>query len=41
MRESLEQIGRFDPVRARNRFLSGFGSQYTSEIRAAGSVATA
>ncbi len=24
MRESLERVGRFDPVRARDRFLSGF-----------------
>jgi len=29
MRESLERIGRFDPERARERFLSTFQPQYT------------
>jgi GNAT superfamily N-acetyltransferase len=32
MRESLERIGRFDPVRARERFLSTFRPQYTRHI---------
>jgi GNAT superfamily N-acetyltransferase len=32
MRESLERIGRFDPVRARERFLSGFAAEYTRHI---------
>jgi GNAT superfamily N-acetyltransferase len=32
MRESLERIGRFDPVRARERFLSGFSPQHTRHI---------
>jgi GNAT superfamily N-acetyltransferase len=32
MRESLERIGRFDPVRARERFLSGFSPQFTRHI---------
>lgn len=36
MRESLESIGRFDPVRARERFLSTFESQYTRHIDADG-----
>lgn len=29
MRESLERIGRFDPPRARERFLSGFVPELT------------
>lgn len=29
MRESLERIGRFDPARARERFLSGFAPEHT------------
>lgn len=32
MRESLERIGRFDPVRARERFRSGFTPAYTRHI---------
>jgi GNAT superfamily N-acetyltransferase len=36
MRESLEQIGRFDPIRARQRFLSGFDPSLTHHIELAG-----
>jgi GNAT superfamily N-acetyltransferase len=32
MRESLERIGRFDPQRARDRFLSGFSPAHTRHI---------
>jgi GNAT superfamily N-acetyltransferase len=32
MRDSLERIGRFDPVRARERFLSGFSPEHTRHI---------
>lgn len=32
MRESLERLGRFDPVRARERFLSGFSPKHTRHI---------
>ena len=32
MRESLERVGRFDPVRARERFLSGFDPSCTQHI---------
>jgi GNAT superfamily N-acetyltransferase len=32
MRESLERIGRFDPVRARERFLNGFEAAATRHI---------
>ena len=32
MRESLERIGRFDPVRARERFRSGFSPEHTRHI---------
>jgi GNAT superfamily N-acetyltransferase len=32
MRESLERIGRFDPVRARERFRSGFAANYTRHV---------
>ncbi len=32
MRESLERIGRFDPARARERFLAGFAPAYTQHI---------
>lgn len=32
MRESLERIGRFDPQRARERFLSSFSPQHTRHI---------
>jgi len=31
MRESLEAVGRFDPQRARARFLDGFAPEYTRE----------
>ena len=36
MRESLERVGRFDPVRARERFLSGFEARNTRYIEASG-----
>ncbi len=36
MRESLERIGRFDPQRARERFLSGFAPEHTQHIVAEG-----
>ncbi|WP_248749812.1 GNAT family N-acetyltransferase [Pseudomonas sp. MWU15-20650] len=36
MRESLERVGRFDPVRARERFLSGFEAQNTHYIEVSG-----
>ncbi len=32
MRESLERLGRFDPLRARERFLSGFIPENTRHI---------
>lgn len=32
MRESLEHVGRFDPQRARDRFLSGFTPDHTFHI---------
>jgi GNAT superfamily N-acetyltransferase len=32
MRESLERIGRFDPLRARERFVSGFVPECTRHI---------
>ena len=32
MRESLERIGRFDPLRARERFAAGFSAQRTRYI---------
>ncbi len=32
MRESLERIGRFDPVRARERLTLGFSSAHTRHI---------
>ena len=35
MRESLERIGRFDPVRARERFILGFSPENTQHIVAA------
>ena len=44
MRESLEQLGRFDPARARERFRSSFRPDHTRRIcvgdAAAGCVAT-
>ena len=36
MRESLERIGRFDPVRARERFVAGFVPECTRHIVAGG-----
>ena len=36
MRESLERIGRFDPVRARERFHSGFSPEHTRHILVGG-----
>lgn len=36
MRESLERIGRFDPARARRRFLDGFDPGRTQHIVVAG-----
>lgn len=36
MRESLERVGRFDPVRARERFLSGFEARSTHYIEVSG-----
>lgn len=36
MRESLERIGRFDPQRARERFLRGFAPEHTQHIVAGG-----
>ena len=36
MRESLERVGRFDPVRARERFLSGFEARCTRYIEVSG-----
>jgi GNAT superfamily N-acetyltransferase len=36
MRESLERVGRFDPQRARQRFLSTFAPKHTRHIIVAG-----
>jgi GNAT superfamily N-acetyltransferase len=36
MRDSLERAGRFDPVRARTRFLDSFSPEHTREIAANG-----
>ena len=36
MRESLERVGRFDPVRARDRFLAGFEPGATHHIELGG-----
>ncbi|TSD74616.1 GNAT family N-acetyltransferase [Janthinobacterium sp. KBS0711] len=36
MRDSLMQVGRFDPVRARERFLSGFLPEHTRHIEIEG-----
>ena len=36
MRESLERIGRFDPVRARERFFSAFSPEHTRHIEVGG-----
>ncbi len=38
MRESLERLGRFDPQRARDRFLSGFVPAHTRHIVVAGQI---
>ncbi len=32
MRDSLERIGRFDPIRARERFMAGFSPDHTQHI---------
>lgn len=32
MRESLERLGRFDPQRARERFLAGFSPEHTRHL---------
>ncbi|KQU73865.1 GNAT family acetyltransferase [Rhizobacter sp. Root16D2] len=39
MRESLERIGRFDPARARDRFLAGFSPRHTRRILLRGETA--
>lgn len=36
MRESLERVGRFDPDRARERFVSGFDARCTRRIEVSG-----
>jgi GNAT superfamily N-acetyltransferase len=36
MRESLERIGRFDPIRARERFRAGFSALHTRHVVADG-----
>lgn len=36
MRESLERVGRFDPIRARERFISSFGPRNTHHIDVSG-----
>ncbi|TFY90608.1 N-acetyltransferase [Pseudomonas kairouanensis] len=36
MRESLERVGRFDPVRARERFVSSFEASNTHHIEVSG-----
>lgn len=38
MRESLERLGRFNPERARERFLSGFDAGSTRRIEVAGKL---
>lgn len=38
MRESLERVGRFDPRRARERFVAGFDVQSTRRIEVAGEL---
>lgn len=32
MRESLERVGRFDPLRARERFIGGFSPEHTRHV---------
>ena len=39
LRESLERLGRFDPVRARERFRGSFRPQHTRRIRVEGAAA--
>lgn len=39
MRESLEELGRFDPVRARERFLSSFNPDFTKKVVIDGELA--
>ena len=36
MRDSLTRVGRFDPDRARERFVSGFNAEYTRFINVGG-----
>ncbi|MDP2286500.1 MAG: GNAT family N-acetyltransferase [Pseudohongiella sp.] len=36
MHESLTKVGRFDPDRVRERFVSGFNPEYTSSINVSG-----
>lgn len=38
MRESLERLGRFDPNRARERFISGFDANSTRRIEVSGDL---
>ena len=38
MRESLERVGRFDPRRARERFVAGFDVQSTRRVEVAGEL---
>ncbi|XVN19245.1 GNAT family N-acetyltransferase [Pseudomonas corrugata] len=38
MRESLERLGRFDPDRARQRFLEGFDASNTRRIEVSGAL---
>lgn len=39
MKESLEALGRFDPVRARTRFVDGFDREATRKVDVAGRLA--
>ena len=39
MRESLEAIGRFDPIRARDRFLSKYNANLTQKVIINGKIA--
>lgn len=36
MRESLERVGRFDPMKARERFTGGFAAEHTRHVVAEG-----
>jgi hypothetical protein len=38
MKESLSRIGRFDPLRARERFQSGFSPENTRHVVVSGTV---